>query len=156
MDLLRAIGLLLGSILFQWLVLGRIMLWGTSANIVLLVLCLLSYLLGRRVGMFMGFGAGFLMDVIYDQWGIYTIAKTIMGFMVGSFTTERREGSGIAKRQAFTLGLLVALLHNGIMIILLAIQYRLVNTTLVGVVWLGSAVYTACIAFLIAAVYRGR
>ena len=137
-----------GVFVLQWLVLGRLKLWGSYPDAVLLFVAWLSLRQGRRVGSLAGFGLGALMDVVYGTWGIYMFAKTLVGFLLGLFPADQRESLRLKPRQAFLGGLVVALLHNGLVVIFLALQTEASNTFMVSALWLGSALYTAFVSVL--------
>jgi len=133
-------------LLLQWLVLGRLQVWGAWPDAVLLFVVWLSLQHGRLVGSIGGFTAGFLMDVIYGTWGIHMLVKTIIGFLAGLFPLEERETLLITPTQALLGGFVVALLHNGLFVILLALQTGARTGTMITAVWLGSAAYTAVVS----------
>ena len=134
----------------QWLVLGRLRLWGAYPDAVLLYVAWLALHHGRRYGAIGGFGAGFLMDAIYGTWGIHMFVKTVVGFLLGLFPARERETLLILPRQAFVGGLVIALLHNGLVVTFLALQSGASNTFMATSLWFGSALYTACVAFIAA------
>ena len=75
----------------QWLVLGRLRLWGAYPDAVLLFVAWIGIRYGRRAGSVSGFVFGLLMDVVYGTWGIHMFVKTIVGFLVGLFPANERE-----------------------------------------------------------------
>ena len=133
----------------QWLFLGRLTLWGAYPDAVLLYVTFMGVRYGRQAGAISGFGFGFLLDAIYDTWGLHMLVKTLVGFLVGFFPASERESITILPRQAFLGGLVIALIHNGLFVTLLALQAGARNSFLVTGLWLGSAVYTASIATLV-------
>ncbi len=135
-----------GVFALQWLVLGRLTLWGSYPDAVLLFVAWVGLREGRRVGSLAGFGLGALMDVAYGTWGIYMFAKTLVGFLLGLFPADQRESLRLQPRQGFLGGLVVALLHNGIVVIFLALQTDASNNFMVFGLWLGSALYTAVVS----------
>lgn len=137
-----------GVFLLQWLVFGHLQLWGSYPDIVLLFVAWLSLRQGRRLGSLAGFGLGALMDIVYGTWGIYMFAKTLVGFLLGLVPADQRESLHLQPRQAFLGGLVVALLHNGLVVIFLALQTEASNTFMVLALWLGSALYTAFVSVL--------
>ncbi len=145
----RSIAMGLAVVAVQWLFLGRLTLWGAYPDAALLYVTFLGVRYGRQTGAISGFGLGFLLDAIYDTWGLHMLAKTLVGFLVGFFPSSERENITILPRQAFFGGLVIALVHNGLFVILLALQAGARNTFLVTGLWLGSALYTACIATLV-------
>ncbi|GMQ82504.1 MAG: rod shape-determining protein MreD [Rhodothermia bacterium] len=146
---IRTIALGAAVMAIQWLVLGRITLWGAYPDAVLLYVTVVGIRYGRQAGAISGFAAGFVMDAIYDTWGLHMLVKTLVGFLVGFFPAAERETLIILPRQAFLGGLVIALVHNGLFVTLLALQAGVRNTFLVTGLWLGSAVYTACVATLV-------
>ena len=138
----------LGVFVLQWLVLGRLKLWGSYPDAVLLFVAWISLRQGRRVGSVAGFGLGALMDAVYGTWGIYMFAKTLVGFLLGLFPADQRESLRLQPRQSFLGGLVVALLHNGLVVIFLALQTEASNAFMVFALWLGSALYTAFLSVI--------
>lgn len=154
--MLRAVRYIAGGILVflvQWFLLGRLKMWGAYPDVVLLFLTLVSIRFGRLVGTSSGFVLGALMDAIYGTWGVNMLAKTIVGFLVGSFPLGEKASINIAPQQAFLGGLLIALFHNGILVICYALQSGTRNMFMIGSLWLGSALYTAVVA-MIASLYK--
>ena len=129
----------------QWLVLGRLTLWGAFPDAVLLYVAWLGLHHGRQYGSVGGFVLGFLMDAIYSTWGIHMFVKTLVGFLLGLFPARERETLLILPRQAFVGGLVIALLHNGVLVTFLALQSGASNTFMALSLWLGAALYTACV-----------
>lgn len=138
-----------GIVALQWLVLGRLQFWGAFPDVVLLYVALMGLRHGRLAGSVSGFALGFLMDAIYDTWGIQMFVKTLVGFLIGLFPAKERESLLILPRQAFLGVLVIALLHNGILAILFALQADTRTMTLITVLWLGSAIYTAAVGTLV-------
>gem|GEM_PF-1298465 len=137
------------AILFvQWLFLGHITLWGAYPDAVLLYVAWIGLRHGRQWGSVGGFVLGFFLDAIYGTWGMHMLVKTLMGFLTGLYPASERESLTIIPRQAFLGGLAIALVHNGLFVILLALQAGVRNSFLVTGLWLGSAVYTAFIGTL--------
>jgi len=135
----------LGIFAAQWLILGRITLWGTYPDAVLLFVAWLGVRKGRHWGAIGGFVLGFLLDAVYNTWGLHMLVKTIIGFTLGLFPSSEREALLILPRQAFLGSLVVALVHNGIFVTLLALQSGTRNAFLVTGLWIGSALYSAFI-----------
>lgn len=135
-----------GIFAFQWLVLGRLTLWGSYPDAVLLFVAWIGLRRGRRIGSLAGFSLGALMDIVYGTWGVYMFAKTLVGFLLGLFPADQRESLRLQPRQGFLGGLVVALLHNGIVVIFLALQTDASNSFMVLALWLGSALYTAFVS----------
>lgn len=137
-----------GVFLLQWLVLGRLQIYGTYPDGVMLFLTWFALHEGRKRGVLTGFGLGVAMDVVYGTWGIHMFVKTLVGFTVGSFAVDKRKPLLIQPQQAFLGGLTIALLHNGLLVILTALQTEATNTFLIYGLWLGSAAYTAAVAYI--------
>lgn len=135
-------------VLVQWLVLGRLRLWGAYPDAVLLFVAWMGLRYGRQAGAVTGFGMGLLMDVIYGTWGIHMFVKTLVGFLVGLFPANERETLLILPQQAFIGSLVIALLHNGLFVLFLALEAGTRNSLLIGALWLGSAFYTAILGTL--------
>jgi rod shape-determining protein MreD len=148
---------LIGILVFalQWLVLGRLRLWGAYPDAVILYVAWIGLRHGRRNGAIAGFIMGFLMDAIYGLWGINMFVKTLVGFLVGLFPANERETLLIMPQQAFIGALVIALLHNGLFIVFLVLEAGTRNSFMVTSLWLGSAVYTAVVG-TIAALFNTR
>lgn len=145
----------LAIVALQWLVLGRLRLWGAYPDAVLLYVAWLGLRHGRRSGSVAGFLLGLAMDIIYGTWGIHMFTKTLVGFLVGLFPANERETLLILPQQAFLGGLVIALLHNGLFVIFLALDSGTRNVYLISSLWLGSALYTAVVG-TIAALFSTR
>lgn len=145
----------LSIIALQWLVLGRLRLWGAYPDAVLLYVAWLGLRHGRRAGSIAGAALGLIADVIYGTWGIHMFTKTLVGFLVGLFPANERETLLILPQQAFLGGLVIALLHNGLFVIFLVLDSGTRNIYLIGSLWLGSALYTAVVG-TIAALFSTR
>ncbi len=131
----------------QWLVLGRLRLWGAYPDGVLILVAWVAFVFGRRAGALSGFALGFLMDVVYGTWGIQMFVKTGVGFMVGLFQGgDQRELPIIRPDQAFLMALVIALLHNGLLLALLVLQSGARDISIIFSHWIGAAVYTAVVA----------
>lgn len=144
----RRLFVALGVFGLQWLVLGRLRLWGAYPDAVLLFLAWYALREGRRHGTLTGFVLGTLMDVAYGTWGIHMFVKTLVGFGIGSFAVEERGALHIRPLQAVLGSLAVALLHNGLLVVLLALQTEVTSGFLIYGLWLGSAAYTAAVGYL--------
>jgi rod shape-determining protein MreD len=131
--------------LLQWIVLGRLRIFDSYPDAVLLYLVWIGLREGRQVGCLAGFGLGFLMDAAYGTWGTHMLIKTLLGFVVGLFAVDERDALLIQPQQAFVGALVIALLHNGLLVALLALQTEASNATLIYALWLGSALYTAVV-----------
>lgn len=140
----------LAAVLLQWLVFGRLPLWGVVPDIVLLFVTLTAIRHGRLPGAVAGFGAGLLMDILVNPHllGLNAVLKTLMGFAIGFFRSDQGDSLRLVPVQAFVGALVVAVVHNGIMIILLAIDQSTRTLFLVFGLWLGAALYTAVVALV--------
>lgn len=145
----RRLLLAIGVFGLQWLLLGRLRIYGTYPDGVMLYLAWYALNEGRQRAMLTGFALGFAMDAVYGTWGIHMFVKTLVGFFVGMFAIDERQALRLRPRQAFFGGLVIALLHNGLVIILLALQTEATNNFLIFGLWLGAALYTAAVAYLI-------
>jgi rod shape-determining protein MreD len=102
-----------------------------------------------------GFGLGFLMDAIYGTWGLHMIAKTLVGFMVGLFPANERETLLIMPQQAFLGTLVIALVHNGLLVLMIALHSGVRTGHLIWALWLGAALYTSILG-TIASLFNRR
>jgi len=133
----------LAVIALQWLVVGRLRIWGAYPDVVLLYVAWLGLRHGRLFGSVAGFSLGFLLDAIYGTWGIQMFVKTLVGFLVGLFPSNERETLLILPQQAFLGALVIALLHNGLLVLLVALQSGARTAFLIWGLWLGSSLYTS-------------
>ncbi len=145
---LRIVGIGLLILGAQWLIFGRLRIFGAYPDAVLLFVTWVGLRRGREAGTTFGFMFGFLMDAIYGTWGLHILSKTLIGFLAGLFPASERETLNILPQQAFLGGLVVALLHNGVLVLLLAIGAGTRNAFMLLALWIGSALYTAVVAFL--------
>ena len=139
-----------GIVLLQWLVLGRLRIFGAYPDAPLLFLTWYALRTGRRPAALMGFGLGAALDIIYGTWGIHMFVKTLVGFLLGYFALDDRTPLLLQPQQALLGGLVITLLHNGLLVILLALQTQATNAFLLYGLWLGSAAYTAMVAAIAA------
>lgn len=145
----------LAVFLAQWLVFGRLSVFGATPDAVLLFVAWLGLREGRRYGLVAGFALGLLMDAATEMWGIHMFAKSLVGFLVGLFPASERETLLIQPQQAFAGGLVIALMHNGIVVLFGALTARAASLSLVTGDWIGAAVYTALVS-LLAALFLSR
>lgn len=144
-------------VLVQWLVVGRLLLWGAYADIVLLFLVLQALRYGRLAGTVIGFVLGVITDVLYGTWGIQMFIKTLVGFFVGFFSSDDPlEHLSITPFRAFLGALVVALVHNGLIVVFHALDAGTRNSFMITTLWIGSAVYTAAAAAIAALFRSGR
>ncbi|MBT4602276.1 MAG: rod shape-determining protein MreD, partial [Bacteroidetes Order II. Incertae sedis bacterium] len=85
---IRTFFLGLGVFLLQWLILGRLTLWGAFPDAVLLFVAWLGVRKGRQWGALGGFFFGFLLDAVYGTWGMHMLVKTMIGFLMGLFPSS--------------------------------------------------------------------
>ncbi len=147
----------LGVVLLQWLVFDRLLLWGAYADVVLLFVALQGVRYGRVVGTVTGFLTGLAMDFLTagTPFGLFAMLKTLVGFLVGYFRAEQGENLRVYPMQAFLGALAVALVHNGLLVITLALDQDTRTMFLITGLWLGSALYTAAVA-TVGALFRNR
>ncbi|MEO0740655.1 MAG: rod shape-determining protein MreD [Bacteroidota bacterium] len=147
----------LGVVVLQWLLLSRLPVFGVTPDAVLLFVTVAALRYGRVLGAVAGFGAGLLADLLVNPslLGLQAFSKTIIGFVAGQFRTEQNEMLRSGPAQTAMSALAVALVHNVIVVFVLALTQDTRTLFLVTGLWLGSAVYTAGIA-LIAALLRSR
>ena len=142
--------ILVGALIIavQWLVLGRLHIWNAWPDAVLLYVAWTAMQFGRRQGALTGFASGFIMDAIYGTWGIQMFVKTLMGFLIGLFRSTERESFQVIPSYIFVGSLAVALSHNGLFALFIALDASTKNVSIVTGVWLGSSLYTAVLAGL--------
>ncbi len=148
---------IIGGLVFlaQWLVFSRLTIFGATPDAPLLFIIWVSLRYGRMAGTLTGFGLGLAVDATLGTWGLHMLTKTVLGFVGGTFKASERELLIIAPGQAFLGGLVVALVHNGLYVLLLALSEGMRQMSLVWGTWLGSSLYTAVLAFAVALfVYR--
>ncbi|NND69972.1 MAG: rod shape-determining protein MreD [Rhodothermales bacterium] len=138
------------TLLVQWIVLGRLSVFGAYPDAVMLFVAWIGLQFGRRAGSIAGFILGTLMDAVYGTWGIHMILKTITGFLLGMFSPEDRDILVISPRQAIMGGMVVGILHNGLHVAFLTLQVGAVNPESVLALWPGSAIYSALVATIAA------
>lgn len=142
--------ILVGLLIFaaQWIFFKRVALWGAMPDAVLLYVAWVGLQHGRLAGATSGALFGFLSDAIYGTWGLHMFTKVLIGFFAGFIPTGGRDLARLVPSQAFLGGLAAALVHNGILVILLALQSGASNTFMLTALWLGGSIYTAFIALL--------
>ena len=153
---LRQVAVGLAVVLAQWL-LSNLLLWGVMPDVVLLYVAYVALRRGRVAGAVAGFSAGLLMDLVVNPstLGINALLKTLMGFVVGLFQSEQGEHLRLTPVQAFVGALVVAVVHNGLLTILLALDQSTRTPFLIFGLWLGGALYTAVVA-LAGSLFRSR
>lgn len=136
-------------ILLDWLLFGRLRIAGAAPDIMLLYVIYISLRFGRLPGMLIGFGMGFFEDMIDNTWGIYMFIKTLVGFLIGMFPLESRDRPTMLPQQVFSGSLIIALFHNGLLIIFLVLLTQVRSGFHIGSLWIGSAIYTAVLGALL-------
>lgn len=142
------------AVTLQWLFFGRIQLWGTMPDVVLLFVLWTAVRYGRIHGALTGFFAGFMLDAIYGLWGIHMFVKTLIGFLVGLLNVINNEVFERSVRRIVEVTLIVSLAQNGLMTFFLTIQDAGAAQYLVWQLFIGSTLYTTFVAFLIANFWR--
>ena len=145
----RSLFLGMVAVLIQWLLLGRLQIWGAYPDLTLLVVGWIALRHGRLGGSAAGFAVGLIMDVLYHSWGIHMFAKTLVGFLVGLVVARERESLINLPQRAFLASLVTALLQNGVLVILVALESGARMLSLVVVLWLGCSVYTGFLGLLL-------
>lgn len=153
---LRQVALGLAVVLAQWL-LSNLQLWDVWPDVVLLYVAYVALRRGRVAGAVTGFGTGLAMDILVTPHllGINTVLKTLMGFVIGLFQSEQGEHLRLTPPQAFLGALVIAVVHNGLMTIVLALDEGTRTPFLVFGLWLGAALYTAVVALAVS-LFRSR
>lgn len=155
-NVLRLAAIGLAVVLLQWF-LSHLELWDVWPDVVLLYVAYVALRRGRMAGAATGFGTGLAMDFLVtpEVMGINTILKTLMGFVVGLFQSESGEYLRLTPIQAFVGALVIAVVHNGLMTIVLALDQNTRTPFLIFGLWLGGALYTS-VAALVASLFRVR
>ena len=148
---LRQVLIGLAVVLLQWLVVGRLRLWGVAPDLVLIYVTYQALSHGRLTGAVSGFAAGFAQDVLTNPttFGLHALVKTLLGFAIGLFRSDQGTQLKVGPLQAFLGTLMVAIVHNGLMTIAIALEESTRTPFLLFGVWLGSALYTALLALVI-------
>ena len=144
--IIRSLLLVSAAVLVQWLLLGRLTLWGAFPDLVLLVVAHIAVRYGRLPGALAGFAAGFGMDLIYGTWGMQMLAKTLVGFVVGLLAASGQELQLNLPTRVFLFAFVMALLQNGILALMMVLDSGSRTMSLITVMWLGSAAYTGFLA----------
>jgi rod shape-determining protein MreD len=146
----------LAVIVLQWLFFKRVALWGAVPDAVLLYVVWTGLRYGRLAGAVSGGAFGLLCDLfVYGTGGLHMFTKTLIGFLAGLIPLGGRDLSFVSPGQAFVGGLAAGLVHNGILVILVALRSGASNTFMIGALWIGGAFYTALVA-LIASLFATR
>ena len=142
----------LAVFLAQWLVLGRLGIGGAVPDAGLLFVALLGLRDGRRTGVVAGLLMGLLYDATYETWGVHMFIDSLVGFLVGLFPASERETVSIQPQQALLGGFVIALVHNGVVVLFSVLDMHTRNLGMITGDWLGGAAYTAGLAFIAALV----
>lgn len=153
---LRQVAIGLVVVLLQWL-LSNLRLWDVWPDVVLLYVAYVALRRGRVAGAVTGFFSGLAMDILVmpASLGLNTVLKTLMGFVIGLFQSEQGDNLRLTPGQAFVGALVVAVVHNGLMTIVLALDQDTRTPFLVFGLWLGASLYTAVVA-LAGSLFRVR
>ncbi len=153
---LRQVAVGLAVVLLQWL-LSNLRLWDVWPDVVLLYVAYVALRRGRVAGAVAGFGSGLAMDLLVmpHVLGLNTVLKTLMGFVIGLFRSEQGDNLRLTPVQAFVGALVIAIVHNGMMTIVLALDQSTRTPFLVFGLWIGGALYTAVVA-LAGSLFRVR
>ena len=153
---LRQAALGLAVVLLQWF-LSHLELWDVWPDVVLLFVAYVALRRGRVEGAVTGFGTGLLMDILVtpEVLGINTVLKTLMGFVIGLFRSESGDNLRLSPAQAFLGALVIAVVHNGLLTIVLALDQNTRTPFLVFGLWLGASLYTAVTA-LVASLFKTK
>ena len=143
------------AVLLQWLFFGRLMIWGAYPDVVLLYVVVIALRTGRLPGALTGFATGFFLDAVYGTWGIQIMVKTIMGFITGLVASGESGSVLRSPVRSMAVGFVVALVHNGILLLLILLQSGVRAGHLILELWIGCTVYTALVAFM-ASLFRRR
>ncbi|MFC2086033.1 rod shape-determining protein MreD [Bacteroidota bacterium] len=154
--LLRNILLGIAVLLVQWLIAGRLQIWGAYADIVLIFLTLQALRHGQLAGSLAGFALGLGLDIVYGTWGIQMFSKTLIGFLIGLFADEERGDPYFTPGQAVMGMLVISLLHNGLMVVFHALESGTRNFFMIAALWIGSSIYTAIVAGIAMPFYSSR
>ena len=90
-----------------------------------------------------------------NYFGLNTILKTLMGFVIVLFRSEQGDNLRLTPVQAFVGALVIAIVHNGLMTIIVALDQGTRTPFLIFGLWLGASLYTAVVA-LAGALFRSR
>ena len=152
---LRHVLIGLGVVLAQWLLFDNLRVWNVAPDVVLLYVAVVALRYGRVAGAVAGFSAGMLMDLLVMPGflGLGALVKTVLGFVVGIFRSERGEQLRFDPFTAFVGALVLAAVHNGLMVIGIALDEGARTLFLVFGLWIGGALYTALVA-LVGAMFK--
>ena len=142
------------AVVSQWLFFGRLGLWESIPDVVLLYILLVAVRYGRVEGALAGFVAGFALDAIYGTWGINMFVKTLVGFLIGFLNAISSQVFERSTRRIIELTLIASLAHNILLSLFLLLQEGIDRRYLLWVVCMGNTLYTTFIAFLVATFWR--
>ncbi|MCY3999437.1 MAG: rod shape-determining protein MreD [Bacteroidetes bacterium] len=149
-DILRFFFIGMVVVVLQWLFFGRISLWGSTPDIVLLFVLWMSVRYGQIGGALTGFIAGFGLDAIYGLWGTHMFVKTLIGFSIGTVNVINTEVLERSARRIVEITLVVSLIHNGLMSIFIILQEGISRDHLIWVLCVGNTLYTTFAAYVMA------
>lgn len=101
-------------VLVQFLLISRIGIDDITADIVILPIAYISLNYGRFKGTIFGFLIGFLLDIITGFWGVHTLAKTITGYVLGSFYNETKPLRNWERTQFLQIYFIALVIHFSI------------------------------------------
>ncbi|MCY4171298.1 MAG: rod shape-determining protein MreD [Bacteroidetes bacterium] len=139
----------------QWLFFGRLSLWGSTPDVVLLFVIWVSLRYGQIGGALAGFFVGFGLDAIYGLWGTHMFVKTLLGFLIGTLDLIESEVFERSQRRIVEITLIVALIHNIVFFMFILIQDGISREGLALILCLGNTLYTTFVAYILA-VFRRR
>ena len=142
------------ALLLQWLLIGRLQLWGTYADLTLLIIAWTALKHGRLGGSIAGFMIGYGLDILYGTWGLQAFVKTIVGFMVGYFVAEEQLRLLYQPHRTLIGALTIALVHFGLIAFVLVIQTGTRTPELVQMM-LGCSILTALLGVILS-LFRTR
>jgi len=140
----------------QWLFFGRISLWGSTPDVVLLFVLWMSVRHGQVGGALTGFIAGFGMDAIYGLWGTHMFVKTLVGFSIGTVNVINSEVFVRSARRIVEITLVVSLIHNVLMSVFIVLQDGISREHLIWILYIGNTLYTTFVAYTVAIFWRNR
>jgi len=153
-EIVRCIIVGLIIVTLQWLFFGRLSLWGSTPDVVLLFVIWMSLRYGQIGGSLAGFFAGFGLDAIYGLWGTHMFVKTIIGFLIGTLDLIDSEVFERSKRRIVEITSAVALIHNVLFFMFILIQDGISRESLAVMLCLGNTLYTTFLAFIVAVFWR--
>ncbi len=142
------------TVTLQWLFFGRLSLWGSTPDVVLLFVIWVSLRYGQVGGALAGFLAGFGLDAIYGLWGTHMFVKTLMGFLIGTLDLIDSEVFQRSQRRILEITSAVALIHNVLFFMFVLLQDGISSENLALILCIGNTLYTTFIAYIISVFWR--